>query len=363
VNRLKACFLCGVPALLLLLAMIGLPASASARPYLAVDLIKFELESVASGVEIHWETGTEMDVAFFKVKRGPAPDGPFTDLPAIGLIEARGSTFAGASYTVVDETALSGETYRYQLYELTLSNVENLVAAATITLGPTATPEIIGGGDEGATSTPAPTSTRAGDSTPTPATTAASGGSTPAVTATAVVTAATVTGEPEVTATTAAVARTLGPTPTRFSFTPVAPVTSSNASQSNPPLVEAASTEAVAQVTSDPYPVPPGDVTISTLDAPGAGTLTEMTQTLTYPWPAGTAGGAPPGALPESVGRGQGSSGGDLESGIVEAGVAETSSAARILLWFGFLTALFIFIGGIAVSIALSTRRRQDEPF
>jgi hypothetical protein len=359
VNRLKACFLCGVPALLLFLAIVGLPAKAAARPYLAVDLITFELESVASGVEIHWETGTEMDVAFFKVKRGPAPDGPFTDLPAIGLIEAEGSTFAGASYTVVDETALSGQTYRYQLYEITLSNVENLVAAATISLGPTATPEIIGGGDEGATSTPAPTSTRAGDSTPTPATTAPSGGSTPTVAATAVVTAGTGTEEPEVTATTAAVARTLGPTPTRFSFTPVAPVTSSNASPANPPVVEAASTEAVAQVTSDPYPGQPGDVTTSTLDAPGTGTLTEVTQTLTYPLPAGSAGGA----LPGSVGRGQGISGGDLERGDVEVAAAETSSAARILLWFGFLTALFIFIGGIAVSIVLSTRRRQDEPF
>lgn len=342
-------------------ALIGLailPASVVARTPRAVDLIRFELRSADNGVDIEWETGTEQEVAYFRVKRGPTPDGPFADLTAIGLIEAEGSSFAGATYSVVDETAVAGQEYTYQLYEITLSNSEELVAEASISLVPTPTPEIIGGGGgEGATSTPAPTSTRNGESAPTPTSNGTVTGTTPTPFATAGTVTATLSGTVTVAPTATTAGRILGPTPTRFSFTPNAPVTSSN--QSSVSVAEAAGPTVLAQVTSEPYPAAGATIAITPL-APGG--LTETTQVpLTYPLQAGPSEAGNLGSLPSSVGSAQGSSESDLAPGEPEASVAETSGATRILLWFGFLAALFIFIGGIAVSIILSTRRRHSD--
>ncbi|MDT8304701.1 MAG: hypothetical protein RRC07_02095 [Anaerolineae bacterium] len=352
---LRACTLFASVALA---ALIIPPAVVAARTPQAVDLIRFELHSVENGVEIEWETGTEQDVAYFRIKRGSSPAGPFTELTEIGLIAAEGSTFAGAVYAVVDETAGGASDYTYQLYEITLSNDEDLVAEASISLVPTPTPEIIGGGGGGgATSTPAPTSTRRGESTATPA-----GNGTPAgATATPIATGGTITATMNTTATATLAAttagRVLGPTPTRFSFTPNAPVT--NANPSGAGVAEAAGPTLLAQVTSEPYPEPGVTVAITPL-TPGG--LHAATQTpLTYPLPANQAGAGNPAALPDSAGRGEISSGGELAPDEGAAADTETSGTTRLLLWFGFLAALFIFIGGIAVSIILSTRRRYSD--
>lgn len=338
------------------IALLLLPAIVAARAPLAVDLIRFELHNVDNGVEIEWETGTEQDIAYFRVKRGNSPEGPFSDLTAIGLIPAEGSTFAGATYTVVDETATAEQAYTYQLYEVTLSNAEILVASATISLEPTPTPEIIGGGGNGgATSTPAPTSTRSGGSSAT-ATTGAASDLTATPAATAGTALATPSAEGDVTATATRTVPVLGPTPTRFSFTPSSPVTAGNETTTG--VVEAAGPDLVAQVTSEAYPAPGVTVAITPL---AAGAFTDTTQALeVYPLSRsqGLAGDSE--QLPSSVGQGLFAAGTELSDTDSEAAPSETSSAGRLLLWFGFLGALFIFIGGITISIILSTRRRDS---
>lgn len=359
-SRSVGYFLGGLTTLLALLALGWLAAPAAASP-LAVDLLRFELRAVADGVEIEWETATETDVAYFKIKRGPEPNGPFADLPEIGLVPAEGSTFSGAIYTEVDRTAVSGQTYRYQLYEVNLSNAEQLVAFATISLGPTATPEIIGGGDPGMTSTPAPTSTMpgAGGGTPTPATTvtAGSGTAAPALTATVTVTGGAELGDAEGTTPATVAARPLGPTPTRFSFTPSAPGGGGATGLTNPPVAQAAGPdddflEEFAEAT------PAAEIAIAPLPAVGdSGVVTQAGQN-----PVTLSEGGLPDSLPDSVGRGQGSSQSPQADDEAAAPAQETSSAARLLLWFGFIGGLFIFIAGIAISIILSTRRRDGGP-
>jgi hypothetical protein len=338
------------------IALLLLPAIVAARAPLAVDLIRFELHSLDNGIEIEWETGTEQDIAYFRIKRGNSPEGPFSDLTAIGMIPAEGSTFAGATYTVVDETATAEQAYTYQLYEVTLSNAENLVASATISLELTPTPEIIGGGGNGdATSTPAPTSTRSGGSTPT-ATTGAAANLTATPAATAGNALATQYAEGDVTATATRVVPVLGPTPTRFSFAPSSPVTTGN--QTTTGVVEAAGPDLVSQVTSEAYPAPGVTVAITPL---AAGAFTDTTQASeVYPLSnsQGLAGASE--QLPSSVGHGQSAVGAELADRDRKAAPSETSSAGRLLLWFGFLGALFIFIGGITISIILSTRRRDS---
>jgi hypothetical protein len=364
VNRVAACIFGGVAVLLLVAALAWRPATVAARTYLAVELIRFELRAVSDGVEITWETATETDAAYFKVKRGPAPNGPFADLTELGLVPAEGSTFSGAVYTEVDQTAAIGQTYRYQLYEINLSNAEQLIAAATVSLGPTPTPEVIGGGDSGATSTPAPTSTLPGGagSTPTPGTTLSAGAATPVLTTTATITTSTVLTETDATLPATTAARTLGPTPTRFSFTPAAPGSSGSTVPVNPSGAEVAAPEVLGQGSADAYPAPAPDIAFAPLPAGEDGRPVAMAQSLADPGAASSVAGVRPGYLPDSVGRGQGSAE-RPQSGDETAEVAqEASSAARLLLWFGFIAGLFVFLAGIAVSIILSTRRRHGGP-
>lgn len=359
-NRIAAHVFGGLAVVLALMALAGLPAAVAARPYLAVALIRFELRAVSNGVEIQWETATETDVAYFKIKRGPAPNGPFTELTGIGLVPAEGSTFSGALYTEVDQTAVTGQTYRYQLYEINLSNAETLVAAETISTAPTSTPDIIGGGDPGATNTPAPTSTLAGtaNSTLAPGSTVTAGATAPALTVTVTVTTTAELDEPDATAPANTAARTLGPTPTRFSFTPSAAGGSGSTGSANPSVAEAAGPDLQVQGSEDAYPAPAAEIAIAPLAAGEDGVSAPVTQSPANPVAVSSLGGT----LPDSVGRGQGRSD-SPQAGDEAAELAqETSSAARLLLWFGFIAGLFIFVAGIAVSIILSTRRRQGGP-
>lgn len=363
-NRNRIHLLASVTAPLLLALLALSPVIVSARQSLqprAVELLRFELRSVSAGVEIEWETATESDIAYFKIQRGPAPDGPYADLAGIGLVEAMGSTVSGYTYTVVDDTAAGGESYSYQLVELTLSNDENVVAEDVITVPVPTTPEIIGGLPP--TNTPTPTrSAQTGSVTPQPTTDATAGSATPRPTATlngslTTTPSTTVTDTTTTPTTPTRAANTLGPTPTRFSFTPRPATAVTTTSQTGAPVVEAAEPPALAQVTGEPYPAPGGaaptpqitDVLTTQVgapeQAPGA-----------YPGNTFNA----PGDLPTPIGAGApgaGSPGAQMEDQAVE----ETSGTTRLLLWLGFLAAFFIFIGGIGFSIVLSTRRREND--
>ena len=371
-NRMKICLLTCVTASLLAVLFVVSPAMVGANQQ-SVELIHFELRSISSGVEIRWETATESDIAYFKVKRGPAPDGPHEDLAEIGLIEAVGSPVSGSAYSAVDETAVEGQAYSYQLVELTLTNEENVVAEDDISLIPMATGEPIGGlppsptpsptgSGQSSTATSQPTAA-ATSGNPTPRPTTSSGNATVAPTVA-------VTGTTAV-ATPTRPANTLGPTPTRFSFTPRPPAAATTGSPAGPPDVQAAAPPALAQTTIEPYPAPGGagvPPTNTEQTAPGALPTTQVfTTAVGAPEQPQQAPAAYPGnaldtsaGLPNSVGagvEGQTAEGTQME----EEAVQETSGTTRLLLWLGFLAAFFIFIGGIGFSIVLSTRRREND--
>lgn len=358
-NRLTTCLRASVTARLLLVLLVASPAIVLARePHLplAVELLRFELFSVSSGVEIQWETGTESDIAYFKIRRGPAPDGPYTDLTGIGLVEAMGSPVSGYAYTAIDETAAEGQSYSYQLVELTLSNEENVVAEGDITLGATPTPEVIRGVPP--TSIPTPTtSTQTGTVTP-----QATGGATATLRpttasngSTRVAATATVSGTTSVVTPTRA-APTLGPTPTRFSFTPRPPVVATS-SQTGAPVVEAAAPSALAQATSEPYPGP-AEAQPTPLNTQVFTAQVGAPEQAPAAYPGGTL--SAQGGLPSTVGAGV-QAGEAAGTEVEDQAAEETSGTARLLLWLGFLAALFIFIGGIGFSIVLSTRRREND--
>ncbi len=369
-KRIKICLLSCVTALLLLVLLVVSPAMVGASQQ-SVELIQFELRALSSGVEIRWETATESDIAYFKVKRGPAPDGPYEDLAGIGLIEALGSPVSGHAYTAVDQTATQGQAYSYQLVELTLTNEENVVAEDDITLVPPETGEPIGSLPPSPTPSPTGGSGQSATATLQPTAAATAGGATPRPTtpsgnATAAPTVAVTT---TVAASPTRPANTLGPTPTRFSFTPRPPTVATTGSPSGLPDVQPNAPSALAQATTDPYPGPGGvQPTDPGQTAPEALPTTQvLTTAVGAPDMQPNAPAAYPGAtldgsagLPASVGagvEGPASEGTQLEAEAAQ----ETTSTARLLLWLGFLAAFFIFIGGIGFSIVLSTRRREND--
>ena len=148
---------------------------------MAVTLGDFTLTAVSYNNTIHvradWDTQSEQDTAGFILMRGQG--GNFTAISPI--IPAVGDFSQGAEYTYTDTTAVSGQTYVYQLLEITTSSEEHIMRELTFTvsLTPTNTPIPLGGGNNGGnnsqpTATPQPTNTTAATNTPRPtATTAA----------------------------------------------------------------------------------------------------------------------------------------------------------------------------------------------
>ena len=109
---------------------------------MAVTLGDFALTAVSYNNTIHvradWDTQSEQDTAGFILKRGQG--GNFTAISPI--IPAVGDFSQGAEYTYTDTTAVSGQTYVYQLVEITTSSEEHVMRELTFTvsLSPTNTP-------------------------------------------------------------------------------------------------------------------------------------------------------------------------------------------------------------------------------
>lgn len=142
---------------------------------MAVTLGDFALTAVSYNNTIHvradWDTQSEQDTAGFILKRGQG--GNFTAISPI--IPAVGDFSQGAEYTYTDTTAVSGQTYVYQLVEITTSSEEHVMRELTFTvsLSPTNTPIPLGGGNNSGnnsqpTATPQPTNTTAATNTPRP---------------------------------------------------------------------------------------------------------------------------------------------------------------------------------------------------
>ncbi|HEY7698989.1 MAG TPA: hypothetical protein VIE88_11270, partial [Vicinamibacteria bacterium] len=83
----------------------------------AVELVSFSARGVDSGVELTWETGSELSNLGFHLYRATSPGGPFeriTSRPTPGL----GSSPSGARYRHLDSGLSNGETYFYELEDI-----------------------------------------------------------------------------------------------------------------------------------------------------------------------------------------------------------------------------------------------------
>ena len=83
----------------------------------AVDLVSFEATASDGGVELRWETASELDNLGFHVYRSTAQQGPYERITA-SLIPGLGSSPVGASYVYRDVGLVAGVTYHYTLEDV-----------------------------------------------------------------------------------------------------------------------------------------------------------------------------------------------------------------------------------------------------
>lgn len=84
----------------------------------ALACVLVALAGCAAPVRVEWKTETEMNTAGFNLYRGESPDGPFDVKVNAELIPPADDPLTGKAYMYVDETALPGVTYYYQLQEV-----------------------------------------------------------------------------------------------------------------------------------------------------------------------------------------------------------------------------------------------------
>ncbi len=334
------------------------PNFALPRSPLAVELISFTAVGIANGVELRWETATELSASAFKLQRGQG--GGFEVLTQLvdgngqpyfgGLVEAEGSPAVGAVYVARDLTAVPGQTYTYQLIEVESSSVETVIATTTVLAGGAPTPTQITIGNDNQTPT-------GSQSTATPGNTA-------------VATASATTASVPATAAPTRVIITPTPMPVDNQVVLAAPESSgigssvgSSANNSQPAAPTESGILEIAQVQPTPesgYPALPTQpeaengypevvVTPLTIDMtetpyPANAFLPEQQPTPTIIGVVGSQSNGNNGVV-SAAGAGQG---------------AATPTSSTAILWLGFLGGLLIFIAAIAGSIALFVRRRQQ---
>lgn len=91
---------------------------------LATTVTGFGATAQASGIQLAWETTSELNTQGFNVYRSPSPAAPQT-LLAFVPSQAPGST-GGASYTWLDPNVAPGQTYYYWLEHVDLSGATTL---------------------------------------------------------------------------------------------------------------------------------------------------------------------------------------------------------------------------------------------
>jgi hypothetical protein len=82
-----------------------------------IDLVSLNATAGEGGVQVAWETASEIDNAGFNVYRSHSPEGEWLRLNA-ALIPAQGGPTQGAAYSFEDETAEPGVTYYYRLEDV-----------------------------------------------------------------------------------------------------------------------------------------------------------------------------------------------------------------------------------------------------
>ncbi len=104
-------------------------------PPTPVVLVSFEAEVIINGVELTWQTASEIDCYGWKVERRQ-DEGQYQDVSP--LIPGHGTTVVPHTYTFTDQTAQPGETYEYRLEQIGISG--SITFSDPITVSVQATP-------------------------------------------------------------------------------------------------------------------------------------------------------------------------------------------------------------------------------
>ncbi len=325
----------------------------------AVGLLSFTAAVQSDGVRLDWETATEVNTGGFIIQR--SSDGSsFVTLDDIGIVFSEGGVATGATYSEVDKTAVSGQTYTYKLVEIETNSSQRDLETVTITFAPP-TPIVID--DTNPTSTPGsnpiaatltPTTAAVGTAVATQNTNLPT--ATPRATATPQPTAQpTATSNNSNTNTSSAAALQASPLPTAILDQAFGGNNGSGGADSNA-AANSGVVFAQEEPTSAAYPGPDAPVSDTPPDAnaypPGQEPPAEIAPENPTPYPAGTSVDAVPTLAVI----------GSANPYPPETDTAAPSPSAeqirgRILLWAGFLLALFIFISGVIGAIVLYRRR------
>lgn len=308
-----------------------------------VGLLSFTATTQADGVRLDWETATELDTAGFILQR--STDGMnFTTLDDIGFVPSTGGASTGAEYSELDTQVTAGQTYTYKLVEIEINSSQNDLETVTITYNPqpTATPIVIGGSNPTsvpATNTPVATATATPTKTPTPI----SGQPT-----------ATPTSTPQPTATATAGTIRLADNNSLPTATPI-PIADVQIDQAF--TNDAANSGVVMAQEEEPtaYPQPEINTSDTPPDADSYPTGQELPAEIApedpTPYPVRPTNDAVP--TLEVIGS---SDPYPPDSPAHQPASAETIRS-RIMLWAGFLIALFIFLSGVVGAIVLYRRQ------
>ncbi|MDO6392057.1 SGNH/GDSL hydrolase family protein [Pontibacter sp. BT731] len=104
---------------------------------LPVELHSFKGMATQSGVQLDWETASELDNAFFEVQRGQSA----TEFDAIGRMEGAGTTSLPQSYTYQDKEAGNGVNY-YRLRQVDFDGTQSYSPVVAVSLVQATTEEM-----------------------------------------------------------------------------------------------------------------------------------------------------------------------------------------------------------------------------
>jgi len=320
---------------LAVLAFLNLAETAAAARARNVGLTSFTAIPVAEGVRLAWQTETELGTAGFRVARTQGTDTLFlTSIGDAGFVVGLGGVTLGATYEETDTTAVLGQTYTYELYEVEVDNSQHAVARQDVLVAlPTPTRPIVVPTEAAAaldaTSSPAaPTATTAAPPPAPPAATEVS----PIEPAQAAAAVATGAIGPDVTDSNATVVG-----PADGGATGVVGAAIALAQEATPatgpdtypalatPTLAFAPLDAAAQPTQPPYP-PSGDSGLSPVPIGGEPGVN----------PAGVVGATPVATAVAAEGQG------------------------LPYLWLGFAATLLIFGASVLGAVILFTRRNDS---